>query len=410
MSPATSHRTSNSPIPSDTTAGSSVDGVLTIGIDAAEAEGHATGVGRYTIEIVQRWIEEGRNDRHYVIFARRRNALPEALRLGAEVITSEADLGVVRWQQLRLPGLLRKRPVDVLFAPAYAIPLFTRTPAAVALHDLSFERFPEEFRFKERWRRRALARLSARRAARVLTISEFSAIELRRLYRLPADRISIGYPGVDRRRFRPVTSPKSTNSQSTGTSSASSARPFFLAVGTFLRRRHLDVLIRAFAKLPEPFDDHELVLVGKDRAQPPLHLPKLAERLGIADRVRLVDHVEDDELVNLYRTTDLHVSLSAYEGFGLPAAEGLAAGAPTLLLDQPVYRELWADCAHFVGAAEDGPPDAAQVARSMEKACCSTIDQQEVDERLGTHFDWDVCAQAVDAALERAAIADGARA
>lgn len=356
---------------------------LTIGIDAAETEGHATGVGRYTLEIAQRWIDAAEADRRYVVFARRRGALPRALVEGTNVVTNERDEGVVRWQQFRLPGLLRQCPVDVLFSPAYAIPLATRTPCVVALHDLSFERFPEEFRFRERWRRRVLARLAARRSAQVLTISEFSAQEIRQLYRLPPDRVTVSYPGVDRLRFRPD-----------GSESPRPTRPFFLAVGTFLRRRHLDVLVQAFAKLPETFSEYELVLVGQDRAQPPLHLHETATRLGIDARVRILSHVADEDLVNLYRTTDLHVSLSAYEGFGLPAAEGLASGAPTLLLDQPLYRELWDGCAHFVDAPE---PDL--VARAMEQASGKVMDQTQIRERLRAQFDWDHCARRVDQTL-----------
>ena len=371
---------------------SPTQGGVTIGIDAAEVEGRATGVGRYTLEIVRRWIDEGQAKRRYVVFARRREALPTVLRENAEVVTSERDEGVVSWQQLRLPGLLRRRPVDALFAPAYAVPLATRIPAVVAIHDLSFERFPEEFGFRERWRRRILARLAARRAAQVLTISEFSAREIRRLYRLPSDRITVSYPGVDRMSFRPADRP-----------SSGPARPFLLAVGTFLRRRHLDVLIHAFAKLPEPFRDHELVLVGRDRAHPPLRLPEFAERLGVGARVRFVDHVSDDELVKLYQTTELHVCLSAYEGFGLPAAEGLASGASTLLLDQPVFRELWDGCAHFVES-----PDVGLVARAMQHAIGSRTDLDRVQERLRTRFDWDLCAADVGITLHSVAAA-GAR-
>lgn len=365
---------------------------LIIGIDAAEAEGRATGVGRYTLEIVRRWVEAPRPERRYVTFARRREALPAFLRQRTEVVTSERDSGVVSWQQVRLPGLLRRQPVDALFAPAYAIPLATTTPCVVALHDLSFERFPAEFRFRERWRRRLLARIAARRAARVLTISHFSAAELRRSYNLPPDRVTVSYPGVDRFRFSPgETAPSSRP-----------PRPFFLSVGTLLRRRHLDVLIHAFAKLSESFSGHDLVLVGRDRAQPPLRLQRLANELGVAERVRFVDHVNDHELVDFYRTTALHVSLSSYEGFGLPAAEGLASGAPTLLLDQPVYRELWNECAQFVDV-----PEVEAVVCAMERASGVAPNRAEVLDRLTNRFDWARCADQVDRVLSAAA--DGSR-
>ena len=77
-----------------------------------------------------------------------------------------------------LPRLVRNGKADVLFSPGYTAPLFAGVPMVVAIHDVSFAAHPEWFGWREGLRRRMLTRLSARRAARVLTISEFSKREI----------------------------------------------------------------------------------------------------------------------------------------------------------------------------------------------------------------------------------------
>src|SRR4029079_5996293 len=92
--------------------------------------------------------------------------------LHVSLVTAPGD--GTAWEQFALPRLLRAARADVLFAPAYAVPLRSPVPFVVAIHDVSFAAHPEWFSWREGARRRVLARLSAERARRVLTISEFS--------------------------------------------------------------------------------------------------------------------------------------------------------------------------------------------------------------------------------------------
>ena len=93
---------------------------------------------------------------------------------------------------------LRRRPVNVLFCPSTTIPLAAPVPAVVTIHDVSFASHPEWFHLKSRLAF-ALAGPSARRAARVLTVSRFSADEIVAHLRVPA-----GKTGGDSARHRPA--------------------------------------------------------------------------------------------------------------------------------------------------------------------------------------------------------------
>jgi len=76
------------------------------------------------------------------------------------------------WEQRTLPGLVRQAQASVLFSPGYTAPIFSPVPVVAAIHDVSFAAFPHWFGWKEGLRRRTLTRLTARRACKVLTISE----------------------------------------------------------------------------------------------------------------------------------------------------------------------------------------------------------------------------------------------
>ena len=77
-----------------------------------------------------------------------------------------------------LPRMVRQAHANVLFAPAYTAPLASPVPVVLTVHDVSFCAHPEWFSWREGMRRRLLTRRSARRAARVLTVSQFSRDEI----------------------------------------------------------------------------------------------------------------------------------------------------------------------------------------------------------------------------------------
>ena len=170
---------------------------FTIGIDARELLGAADRSGSLSRRAPARWT--GRPD------ARPRRLLlytPAPLDIawpGVEVRVLGGGRGTW-WEQTTLSAAVRRDAPDVFFAPAYTAPLRLRAPLAVTIHDVSFSRHPEWFRLREGRRRHLLTRSAARRAAVVITVSEFSRREIVALYRVPASRVR-----VIRNGFTPMT-------------------------------------------------------------------------------------------------------------------------------------------------------------------------------------------------------------
>jgi glycosyltransferase involved in cell wall biosynthesis len=293
--------------------------------------------------------------------------------------------GGTRWEQGALAAAVRRDRPDVFFAPGYTGPLLTPVPLVAAIHDVSFAAHPEWFRPREGWRRRLLARATARRARSIVTISEFSRSEIVRHLDVPPDRVRVIPLGVD---VHP--------------SPAVMRDPLVLYVGSIFNRRHVPVLVQAFARVAASNPGICLELVGSNRTHPRQDIHALARVSGVEDRIAIRDYVSDAELMRLYERAAVFAFLSEYEGFGLTPVEALAAGAVPVVLDTPVAREAYGEAA--VRVAE---PDPVQVAVALQAA----LDYSNPTRRavLGAatgvlaKYDWRLTASRTLALLEESA-------
>jgi len=324
---------------------------MRIAIDAREIIDRPTGVGRYLLEILRAWSEVPEAAGHDFILCAPRQPSVAGLRISTTTETggrlpraSGASRGGTVWEQRTLPHLVRRAQADVLFAPAYTSPLRCPVPVVLTIHDVSFAAHPEWFSWREGFRRRTLARMSARRAARVIADSEFSKQEIATRLGVDRARIDVIYLGA------PTPPPPAPR------------EPFVLYVGSIFNRRHIPALIDGFSRLAARHPALRLEMVGDNRTHPLIDIDAAIARSGAANRIRVRPYVSDDELAALYARASAFAFLSEYEGFGLTPLEAIAAGVPTVVLDTAVAREIYGTAAHYVER-----PDATLVASALER-------------------------------------------
>jgi glycosyltransferase involved in cell wall biosynthesis len=321
---------------------------MRIGIDAREIGGRATGVGRYLGGLLHEWTESREARRHeFVLYAPGDLSISlDARRFATRRVKGA---GGTFWEQVQLPSAIARDHLDVWFSPAYSMPLRLRIPGVVAIHDLSFVAHPEWFRVREGARRRLLSRHSAEKARAVITISQFSRGELIERLGVPADKIHVVPPGID----RPLGGDGSVATRGTNV----------LYVGSIFNRRHVPDLIRAFAPIARRRDQAALDIVGDNRSHPRENIRRSIAAEHLERRVRWHQYVSDAQLHDLYAHARAFAFLSEYEGLGLPPLEALAAGIPPVLLDTPVARESCQDAALYVS-----PGDIPGTTRALESA------------------------------------------
>ena len=218
--------------------------------------------------------------------------------------------------------VLRDQP-DLLHVQ-YTSPLFCPVPVVVSVHDVSYLEHPEYFRRERAWQLKLTVARTVRRAAKILTVSEFSRASILRAYGdIDEDKVDV-VPNAAAPEFRPI----SREAAAVAVRERFSVNgPFLLSVGDLLPRKNQIGLIRAFSCLVRAYPQfaHNLVFAGKETWFAH-HVREAARASGLAARIQFLGFVSDSELLQLYNACEVFVFPSYYEGFGLPALEAMACG------------------------------------------------------------------------------------
>jgi glycosyltransferase involved in cell wall biosynthesis len=205
---------------------------------------------------------------------------------------------------------------------AYALPVGWSGPSVVTVYDLSFLLFPKAFKPANRIYLAATTRATARRARRVLTISEHARRDIVRLLSVPEECVDVTYPAAEDRYRRLPEDEVEAFRTARGLPEA-----FVFTLGTLEPRKNLVGLLQAYAQLSKP--------------RPPLYVAggsgwyvspifDTVRQLQLDDDVRFLGFVPEDELPLWYNAARLFAFPSLYEGFGLPVLEAMACGAPVI--------------------------------------------------------------------------------
>lgn len=289
---------------------------------------------------------------------------------------------------------VRAALVDVLLVQ-YVAPAHLPCPVVTVVHDVSFVEHPRWFSPLERiWMQRLIPR-TMRAAAFVVTVSEFSRDEIARLTETDPSRIVVAPDGVDPVFREPARPPE--------------AEPYFLAVGNITPRKDLPIAIEAHARARGNRPDFPVLLVAGQDTYGASATHAAAKRTGA---VRFLGYVDDGALAGLTGHALALLSPSRYEGFGLPALEAMAAGAPVIASDIPVMREVTGEAALLIPVGD---------AAAWADAILKIHDDVDLRQRMiaagrarAARFTWERCAEMVLRALEEAAAdpregADGRR-
>lgn len=274
--------------------------------------------------------------------------------------------------RLAAMSLLARRIRPDLLHAIYFLPPMIGRPTVLTIHDISFERYPEFFSRTALIRDRIFVRLSARRATRIVTVSETSRRDLIEIYGIPPERV-VAIPNGVSPVFRPLAD------ASPGRDGSQPIR--VLAVGTLQPRKNL---IRLLAAVRRVSADVPVVLriVGPDGFQ----ADAIRQRLGGSADVEIVGYVSDEGLADEYRRADMLVYPSIYEGFGLPVIEAMACGTPVVTSTGGSLPEVAGDAAVIVDPF-DVSAIAAGIRRLAEDPILATTLRERGIRRAG-QFTW----------------------
>lgn len=233
----------------------------------------------------------------------------------------------IAWEQLTLPSLIRRKRIDVLHAPVNVLPEMLPQSCAgvVTLHDLAFLRFPNVLTRSKRLYHRTFTIRSLRRASLIIAVSESTKQDAVELVGVPAERIQTVYTCINERFSNVSKEETQALRQKYGL-----AGGFLLYLGTLEPRKNIPTIIEAYARLRQTYNRTEkLAIVGGKGWLYDTIFAKV-RTLGLESEVIFPGFVPDEEQATWYAAASAFVYPSLYEGFGLPVAEALACGTPTV--------------------------------------------------------------------------------
>jgi glycosyltransferase involved in cell wall biosynthesis len=240
------------------------------------------------------------------------------------------------WKLFGRPRMDRWVPgdTDLVYSPMETYLPLRDTPVAVTIHDV--QAFETDLPWSQTWAHRwfrwkwsTWVYSALEDCAMVFTVSEFSKSRMVELLDADPGDIAVVGNGVDARFFEIAERPRDELDRPFG-------EPYLFMIGGLRKKKGADAMLAVARELARQGSDVQLVVAG------PNGDVYEAEAAGL-DNVHLLGWVDDEDVPRLMRASVALLFLSPYEGFGLPAAEAMAAGVPAIVADRASLPEVVGD-------------------------------------------------------------------
>jgi glycosyltransferase involved in cell wall biosynthesis len=378
---------------------------LRVSLDVSAVPLEPAGAGRYVLELAGALAR--RRDVEPVLVSRRGDTgrwrqvagegFPDTTVLGRAPAGRPARLA---WEQLGMRRVLAASGVAVHHGPHYTMPERTSLPVVVTIHDCTFFDHPEwHERSKVLFFRRAIRR-AARRASHLVCVSRTTAGRLAASCELRAP-VTVVPHGVDHTRFAPDADAGTPDAAVLGGIGLDPGRPLVVFIGTIEPRKDVAGLVRAFDRIAAGHPDAVLVLAGQ-RGWGVEGVEEAISGARHADRVVETGYVPDAAVPALLRAAAVVAYPAFEEGFGLPALEALACGAPLVTTSGTAMAEFAGPAATLVA-----PGDVDALAGALEgelagRGGAAAAGRRRRGIEIAAGFTWEACADQHRAVYESA--------
>lgn len=348
------------------------------------------GIGWVAYETLRRMVVQHPQDEFYFIFDHK----PDPMFLFADNVKPVALFPPARHQflfvayfEFALPLALRCIKPDLYFSPDGYLSLCTKVPSVAQFHDLNFEHFPNDMPKLALWHYKRYFPRYARKANRIVTVSDFSKCDIVECYHVDPDKIDVAYNGANAI-FTPIAEAKRAEIRAR----YSEGKPYFMFVGSLHPRKNLVRLFKAYDLFKEQTaSDIKLLIVGEKRWwTEPIRMAH--EGMKHKDEVVFTGRLSAEDLHKVTASALASVYVSYFEGFGIPIVEAFRCDTPVITSNVTSMPEVAGDAALLVD-----PFDEQSIADGMammldEKVRAALIEKGRERQK---DFSWDKAAEAI---------------
>ena len=319
---------------------------MRIGLDGIPLASAKTGIGHYTLELARALAQIDHDDEFELIspFAFNSSSLDHDLPVNLKKVEARRRKF---WWAVGLPLYMRRSATSLFHGTNYEIPLFSKCPTILSIHDLSQLLYPETHLAQSVRRARYRLPLMARAATKIITATEHVKREVVEHLKIDGEKIAVT-PYAPRPVFRPLSRSEAEETRTR----LGIEENFILFVGTIEPRKNLVTLLRAFAEVLRSTDLRPQLVIAGQKGWLTGETMSYIESEGLGERVKLTGYITDEDLRALYSCCAVCVYPSLYEGFGLPPLEAMACGAPVIASNVPSLSEAVGQAAYLVSPTD----------------------------------------------------------
>lgn len=348
-------------------------------------KGKLEGIGWYTHQMLERIVRAHPEHKFIFFFDRAYDAsFVFAPNVTPVVVHPQARHAVLfyTWFEWSIPAMLRKYKADLFLSTDGFCSLSTKVPTCLVIHDLAFEHYPEHLKLSHRLYLQHYSPRFARKANRIVTVSEYSKKDIAERYKIYPDKIDVTYNGA-----HPEYRPLSWEEREEVKKEYADGQEYFVFAGALHPRKNVVALLQAFIRFKKRHRSPiKLVIVGR-MAWKFKELVALRETMPFKEDVIWPGYLDVDRLSKVIGAAYALVYPSLFEGFGIPILEALKCDVPGVVSNTSSMPEVAGDAALLVD-----PTSVEDIAEKMgmiykdenlrRKLSIAAVDQ-------AAKFDWD---------------------
>ncbi|NNE30009.1 MAG: glycosyltransferase family 4 protein [Saprospiraceae bacterium] len=354
------------------------------------------GVARYTHEINRRLVQLRPQDEFLFCFDR--PFLDQYIygsNVSGKVIFPAARHPILwyTWFEWVLPGILRRWKADVFISQDAHLPLRSKVPTLLTVHDLAYAHYPDQVPLSVRMFYQRYVPKFIRKAEVITAVSQYTKTDI--LDKIPEVEKEIHViPNGKPQSWEPL----SGDEKDIALKKWSSGKPFFCTLGSIHPRKNILGTIEAFNLFKEKYKtEHELLIIGR-MAWQSSPVQKAISQSPYKTCIHMMGFQPNESVREILGASDALLFLSFFEGFGVPLLEAMQLDVPLVYSDQSSLPEV----AGAAGIPVD-PNDQAAAAEAMHLVLKEDIRRKfslEAKARL-EKYDWDQSARQVSNLIDQ---------
>ncbi|OFX88272.1 MAG: glycosyltransferase [Bacteroidetes bacterium GWF2_33_16] len=355
------------------------------------------GIGWFTFETLKRITQNHSEHEFYFIFDREyssdfifsKNVHP--IVIGPQ---SRHPFLFYWWFERSIPKILKKINADLFISPDGFLSLSTKVKSLAVFHDINYMHYPKDFPFLVRHYYRYFSPRFAKKADRIVTVSEFSKKDIVDQFSINPELVDVVYNGANK-----IYKPISEEEKQATKQKYTSGNDYFIFVGALSPRKNIANLLLAFDRFKtQTFSTAKLIIVGEMMFKTQ-RMKRAYSQLVYKDDVIFTGRMSPEELRYLYGSAIALTFVPYFEGFGIPIIEAMNCHTPVITSNVTSMPEVAGDAALLVN-----PFSVDSIADAMTRLFADDKMRKELITRGSIQcqkFSWDITAEKFWESIEK---------